>query len=509
MLRRSVLFILLFFSLLPAKSQTGWQEWEKIYTDENMVVELQVYISDNSCDDDGRQFKYRSRITGQYRTKPLFVTWKMSYFDCNGNLFYIQNATEIWTRSGGYVNGLILESLDNRFTATGILQMFYDIGTSKSAKTNSGYLPKSYSVKPDKIEFSIKENYTELSVKGGYLGPEAEWHWYQNKCKGKALGKGKTLRVSPQEATTYFVRGEGEDWKSECRQIMILGVPNGTGISLSTNTASEKGDIKSIAPTSIMGQKTVCAGDSTLLIVAGGALGLNASWAWYSSHSLKKIGNGDSIYINPQAYTKYSVRAEGNGDTSASASLEINVLQKSSELFKIIYSGKPAVCEGEKIELEVDNFLIDDDGVWNWYADSCTSNIAASGAFVEFYPMKTTTFYLRRDGTCNSFNCASYVVRVNQKSNIQTAKIIAPDTVYEGEKISLSVAGGILGKEARWNWYKDSCITDKLIGTGNSVMVEARRPTRYFVKAIGLCNETPCIELEIIPIKTRTRLKKS
>ena len=511
MLRRSELFIFLFFSLLTAKSQTGWQEWEKIYNDESMLVELQIYISDNSCDDDGRQFKYRTRLTGQYRTKPFFVSWKMNYFDCNGSLFYMQNATEIWSRGGGYVNGLIFESLDNRFTATGILQTFYDVNTSKSGKTSSGYLPKSYSIKADIIEYAIQENYAELTAKGGYLGPEAQWHWYQNKCKGKGklLGKGKTIRVSPQETTTYFVRGEGDDWKSECIQITIPGISDGSGMVVRADTAMEIEIVKSNPPTGIIGQKMLCAGDSALLIVSGGSLGTNANWVWYSNHSLKRIATGDSVFVKPELKTIYRVRAERYEDTTNSVALELNVMQKSSELFNIIYKGKPLICEGEKVELEVDNFLIDDDGIWNWYIDSCPGTIVATGAFVEFYPEKTTTYHLRRDGTCNSFNCAAYVIRVNKKSSIKNARIIAPDTVYEGEKITLSVAGGNLGKEAKWNWYKDTCLPEKFIGSGETMVIEPRKTTRYFVKAIGLCNETLCIEIEIKPLKPRSKAKKS
>jgi hypothetical protein len=533
--RRLLIFFLFFVTIQTVFSQTGWHDWVKIYSDESMVVELQLYYSDNSCEEDGRQFKYRTRLTGQFRNRPYFVNWKMNYFDCNGSLYYLQNAIELWDRNGGYVNGLIFESLDNRFTANSILQPFYDVNASRSRSTGSGYMPRTYSIKPDNIDNVYTGTATQLTVQGGYLGPEAEWCWYRDKCKGKAIGKGKTIRVSPEETTTYFVRAEGADWTTPCVQITLSVLPtvyvyahpplsvlarlfahktvHAPGISSDTMAIENIDSVisnefsNSTAPIGIIAQRIVCIGDSALLKVSGGELGTGAAWIWYSNHRLLKIGTGESIYVKPQSKTLYRVRAEYKGDTTRSVSFEMSVLEKSLEHFKIVYSGKPMVCALEKVELEIDNFMPDDDGVWNWYSDSCSGAIIASGAFVEFHPGKTTTYYLRRDGTCNNSNCTSYMINVYQKSDIKNARIIIPDTVFEGEKTILSIRDGILGKDAQWNWYKDTCLPDKLLGTGDSITVEMRRPTRYFVKAVGFCSETPCIMIEIKPARSR-RLTK-
>ena len=50
---------------------------------------------------------------------------------------------------------------------------------------------------------------TTLSVNGGYLGEDAEWHWYSDNCAVNHIGTGGSINVSPDETTTYFVRAEG------------------------------------------------------------------------------------------------------------------------------------------------------------------------------------------------------------------------------------------------------------------------------------------------------------
>lgn len=47
-----------------------------------------------------------------------------------------------------------------------------------------------------------------LSVTGN-LGSATAWKWYSGSCGGAPVGTGESITVSPTEATTYYVRGEG------------------------------------------------------------------------------------------------------------------------------------------------------------------------------------------------------------------------------------------------------------------------------------------------------------
>ncbi len=501
---RISIFFFFFFISVYVFSQTGWDEWVPIYSDENMTVELQIYYSDNSCQDEGKLFKYRTRLTGRYKTRPNYVNWDMNYVDCNNNLFYQQINADLWTVAGGMVDGLIFESLDNRFQASYLVQPFYNVLASKTKRFDSGLMPKSYSVKPLRIDTITFNSLTSLLATGGYLGAEAEWCWHENSCDGQLIGKGKIIKVRPEQTTTYFVRAEGDGCITKCVQITLQG----TGKESLVITQEPKKS-KSIAATGIIAPHSICPSDSALLKVFEGHLEDSAVWAWYTGDDLgKRLGTGATLYVKPTQKTTYYVRAEGTMDTSEHVQTEINILETSSERFAIIYKGKPVVCEGEKVEMEVDNYVIDDDGIWNWYLDSSSGKIVASGAFVEFYPVKTSTYILRRDGTCNTSNGTSVTIYVNQNSDITNARIITPDTFHKWEKTILTVTGGILGNDAQWYWYKDTCTINKYLGTGDSIAVIVRRRAKYFVMAKGKCSETECVVLRVKPIRLPLKHRK-
>jgi len=57
---------------------------------------------------------------------------------------------------------------------------------------------------------------TTLSVNGGYLAADAEWHWYSGSCAVNHIGTGASVNVTPDETTTYFVRAEGSANNTTC-----------------------------------------------------------------------------------------------------------------------------------------------------------------------------------------------------------------------------------------------------------------------------------------------------
>jgi len=518
---RGLTVFLLLVNAINAFSQSGWGEWEKIFNDEYIVVEVQYYLSDSSCEDEGRQFKYRTRVTGQYRAYPYFLNWKMNYFDCNGNLFYQVISTDVWKTGGGGAFGDIYESLDNRFTGMKILQPFYDPVLSKSRKYESGYLPKCYSIKAYGIDTLTMEDSVLLTIRGGYLGATASWCWHENDCKGRIVARGDSVKVKPEETTTYFLNAEGEGCQTKCVQMKIIVIRK---IAVVEPEPEPEPDIvpepepepvvvrhintdSIVPPKEILGPKSICKGDSTILRVSRGRLNQEGQWVWYSSESHgKRIGNGEFIYIKPEKKTKYFVRGESLECTTKKISFEIEVIEKSDIHYAIVYKGKPEICEGTKVEFEVDNYIADFDGIWNWYSDSCNCEVIASGAFVEFYPTRTTTYYLRRDGICNLYQGDSLTVFVKQKSRIDNARIMVPDTVYKNEPAVLVMSGGKLGAGAQWYWYQDSITAYNFLGKGDSLTIKSKRKHRYIVIAYGPCNDTQYIETVVKPLK---HLRKS
>ncbi len=133
-----------FFFLFPFGmlfAQTGWQPWQKVYSDQMITVELQINIPPDGCDPNGKQFKYRGKLTGALRTSPAYVNFKMDFVSCSGTLYYQYIALSVWDNNGGAVNGIMVESLDYKFSASSIAETFYDVELLYTQKTGSGVRP--------------------------------------------------------------------------------------------------------------------------------------------------------------------------------------------------------------------------------------------------------------------------------------------------------------------------------------------------------------------------------
>ncbi|MBX2979162.1 MAG: T9SS type A sorting domain-containing protein [Flavobacteriales bacterium] len=49
-----------------------------------------------------------------------------------------------------------------------------------------------------------------LSITAGQLNAATDWQWYANGCGLEPVGSGTSITVTPQQTTTYYVRGEGD-----------------------------------------------------------------------------------------------------------------------------------------------------------------------------------------------------------------------------------------------------------------------------------------------------------
>jgi hypothetical protein len=153
-----------------------------------------------------------------------------------------------------------------------------------------------------------------LTQNGGTNGSVGAWFWYSGSCGGTLVGStpavnGAVTIPAPPVPTTYFVRGQNICGNTICQSVVFT--------PLTTSTA----------PTAISATvNPVCQGGSTQLSVSGGSLGSGAQWQWYTgSCGGTPAGTGTSVTVSPSLSTTYFVRAEGTCNTSACASLVVNV----------------------------------------------------------------------------------------------------------------------------------------------------------------------------------------
>lgn len=479
---------------------TGWTDWQKLYSDNNITVEIQFFHSNNSCEDGGKPFKFKYKLNGLIVNNVQFVTWKMNFISCNNESWCDQNSIAIGgpeaknlLGSSQLINALFYDQLNSKFTCSSLLEPFSDVFLSTSKITSSMACEILLSKAPKSIEGNtnlLPGQSTSLEVKGGLLGVGATWVWYKDECGTKELGNGESMLVKPTETTLYYVRAVGQNNTTTCATITI------------------NVDNSSVAATGITAKAKICKGESNVLTVEGGRLGPDAEWVWYSLIGIPTgsmcegtfLSKGNSVTVAPTETTTYYARAEGKVNITSCVTSIVQVFENSLAPSAINASTSTTICEGTTIGLQVSGGQLSGGAEWKWYSGSCGSSSIASGSYVLLTPTNSTTYFVRAEGFCNKTNCASISIIVNKKSVIP-GYIAKPQLIYRNKKATLELKGGSLGKQAEWYWYKGSCGSGKLLGKGTSLIIKAKKETEFYVQAKGLCNQTNCVSVFISPTK--------
>lgn len=98
-------------------------------------------------------------------------------------------------------------------------------------------------------------------------------------------------------------------------------------------------------------------------------------------------------------------------------------------------SNKFFVCPGEPAVLTVHGGSLGTNANWTWYSNSCGNSFIDSGASITVYPLATTTYYVRAEGSCNTTQCTQ--VTVPMSCILHTQSITLNGTVSM-EKANLS-----------------------------------------------------------------------
>jgi hypothetical protein len=235
-----------------------------------------------------------------------------------------------------------------------------------------------------------------LNVSGGKLGSRASWIWYSNSCGGVYETSGNSLTVTPSVATTYFVRAEGICNTTSClSKIIHVGSASTAPVSITAST------------------DTPCVGQFVTLTVNGGSLGKGAEWKWYHSACGGSLqGTGATLRKVPDGNTTYFVRAEGGCNITPCVVKQINLNFPSKPAAAIVATAD-TILNGASIRLALFGGSRGANAQWVWYADSCGKGTpVAYGPMATFSPSKTTTYYLRAEGTCNTTECISKTVHI-------------------------------------------------------------------------------------------------
>lgn len=261
-----------------------------------------------------------------------------------------------------------------------------------------------------------------LSVRDGRLGMGAEWVWYENQCGGKEVGRGKSITVYPNKSADYFVRAEGKYNKTECVQLNV-----------SVNE-------KSASASMISSSNVECANQKITLSVVGGNLAQDAQWKWYSGSCENGYyqGNGPTIEVVPMSSATYFVRAEGLCNRTECARIDLNPYKISYAPGYLSYTER----NGNKYELSFYGGSLGKDAKWKWYTTECGEGRAiGTGSSIVVHPRKSTTYFLRAEGPCNTTECVSQYISPRFDPKLTPVNSDSKKFLHLGIGLGIDVSG--------------------------------------------------------------------
>jgi hypothetical protein len=155
-------------------------------------------------------------------------------------------------------------------------------------------------------------------------------------------------------------------------------------------------------------------------------------------------------------------------------------------------AGTTTICEFGSTVLTASGGTAGTGATFEWFSGSCGSTVISTNASITVNPSTSTTYFVRRRGTCNTTACISQTVTVNTNSGAPVSMSATQSFICPGGSSVLTVNGGLLGTGANYVWYAAGCGSGAPIGTGTSVTVSPTSTTLYYVRIEGTCNTTTC-----------------
>jgi hypothetical protein len=269
-----------------------------------------------------------------------------------------------------------------------------------------------------------------LAVSGGKLFGQAKWVWYSGSCGATKIGEGKSIVVSPDKSTTYFVRAEDGQDHTICQSLNLV-VKN-----------------KSVNPLSIQGLRVLNYGAETKLNLVSGYLSPGSKWVWYkgSGTNLQAIGSGTSVSTG-YLYSNevFSVRAEGDCNQTELVSMSILVTNAPKQ-------------KASKGEANRSSFLINGGSVFSETADigkldNYIITIGGGGRLGWFARAKVTAHktgatYQTTDVAITNYNIPGFYSYNGEKISKRSA--YTAGIFFGGYHLSGYVGGGYGTRDLLW-----------------------------------------------------------
>lgn len=346
------------------------------------------------------------------------------------------------------------------------------------------------------------ENKFKLDIMGlqnfKALGNFISWKMDVINCNDEIITKTFSIDLSK-----YQNDGEQEslEWSFESQDL-----PQSIyDIRFSKNDAStqdvNKGKFRASPPDSIFSKSFVRTGNQVKLTAIGGNLSASSKWYWFEGGCEKgqPVDSGKTIYVKLIKTTTFYVCSRLNGVSNTKCiSKTINVNDSSYAADNI--SGNSLACPGQnnKQILKVLGGQLGLDARWVWYKDNCgylQNELPAkgNGEELEINPDRTTTYFVRAEGRVNKSECIVFLVKFTDTSTSPVSIKTSSNDVCQKSPVLLSIVGGNLSSDAKWEWLKKANNSLSKIPINNDSASITEYPdenTQYFVRAKGFCGIT-------------------
>jgi|GEM_PF-1773488 len=231
-----------------------------------------------------------------------------------------------------------------------------------------------------------------LNVSGGTLGTGAVVEWFTGSCGGTSAGTGSSITVSPTTNTTYYVQYNGNCNTTSCAS---------STVTVDQFTASNAGPDQTLCATSAtLAGNTPTTGQGTWTVMSGTGTFSNAN---SPTSGVSGLSTGANVF-------RWTLPNGGCADSQD----EVTITGQSSSVIPTGITGTTSICNGASTTLSVTGGSLGTGAVAEWFTGSCNGTSAGTGLSINVSPTSNTTYFVRYNGTCNTTNCISQSVTVDQ-----------------------------------------------------------------------------------------------
>lgn len=144
---------------------------------------------------------------------------------------------------------------------------------------------------------------------------------------------------------------------------------------------------------------------------------------------------------------------------------------------------KKEIRYGESIELKPDEFSYLEQGdkwIWTTECKNPPCNIIQNDLILNIKPEQTTTYVFSSEKIIKKNIFIAINIKVDTMS-ISPKEIIIPDKICYGDRITLKINDGSLGKNCEWAWFDNPKLQHPLIVGSTSINIMAHESKVYYV----------------------------